>query len=68
MSGVTSGLFGVKAYNAKGHLRCQIQRLGALDRGTRLSGVPQNCVGAYKYHPNRLFQCVGAQPIYQGIV
>jgi hypothetical protein len=35
------GQSGVKACSAISHLRCQIQRLGALDRGTELSGVPQ---------------------------
>jgi hypothetical protein len=35
------GLLGVKAYNANVHLLCQIQWLGAPDRGTELSGVPQ---------------------------
>jgi hypothetical protein len=37
----TSGLSGVKAYSTNGHLWRQIQRLGAPDRGTGLSGVPQ---------------------------
>jgi hypothetical protein len=48
LSSVTSGLSDVKACSANGHLRCQIQRLGAPDSGTRLSdastglsGVPQ---------------------------
>jgi hypothetical protein len=41
LSGVTSGLSGVKACSANGHLRCQIQQLGAPDMGTGLSGVPQ---------------------------
>jgi hypothetical protein len=35
------GLSGVKACNANGHLWCQIQWLGAPDRVTGLSGVPQ---------------------------
>jgi hypothetical protein len=34
LSGVTSGLSSVKACNANGYLWCQIQRLGAPDRGT----------------------------------
>jgi hypothetical protein len=62
---------------------CQIQRLGAMDRGTelsgastRLSGVPQRAATflqrlelcwAYKYHPNQPFQGVGAQATYQSI-
>jgi hypothetical protein len=37
-------LSGVKACSANGHLWCQVQRLGAPDRGTRLSGVPQRAV------------------------
>jgi hypothetical protein len=41
LSGVTRGLSGVKACSANDHLWCQIQRLGTLDRGTGLSGVPQ---------------------------
>jgi hypothetical protein len=41
LSGVTSELSGVKACSANGHLRCQIQRIGAPDRGTGLSDVPQ---------------------------
>jgi hypothetical protein len=43
-----TGLSGVKACSANGHLRCQIQWLGTPDKGTgvskastRLSGVPQ---------------------------
>jgi hypothetical protein len=39
LAGVTPGLSGVKSYNANGHMRCQIQRLGAPDRGTGLSGA-----------------------------
>jgi hypothetical protein len=45
LSGVTSKLFGVKACSANGHLQCQIQRLGAPDRGTRLSGDPTGLSG-----------------------
>jgi hypothetical protein len=44
LSGVTLVLSGVKAYSANGHLRCQIQWLDALDRGTGLSGVTQRAV------------------------
>jgi hypothetical protein len=44
---------GVKAYNANGHLWCQIQRLGALDRGTGLSGA---------YH--RTVRCVTESNIF----
>jgi hypothetical protein len=40
MFSVTSRLFGVKACSADGHLRCQIQRLGAPNRGTGLSDDP----------------------------
>jgi hypothetical protein len=40
LSGVTFGLSSVKACSANGHPRCQIQRLGAPDRGTRLSDDP----------------------------
>jgi hypothetical protein len=36
-----TGLPGVKACSANGHLLCQIQWLGAPDRGTKLSSVPQ---------------------------
>jgi hypothetical protein len=36
-----TGLSDVKACSANGHLLCQIQWLGAQDRGTGLSGVPQ---------------------------
>jgi hypothetical protein len=76
LSRVTSGLSGVEACSTNGHLRCQIQWLGAPDRGTGLSGVPQRAAAflqrlvlcwAYKYHPNRAFQGVGAQATNQGI-
>jgi hypothetical protein len=39
-SGVKSGLSDVKSLHANGHLRCQIQRPGAPDRGTELSSDP----------------------------
>jgi hypothetical protein len=45
LSGATSGLSGVKACSANGHLRCQIQRLGAPERGTRLSSNPTRLSG-----------------------
>jgi hypothetical protein len=45
LSGVTHGLSGVKACSASGHLWCQIQWLGASDRGTRLSGDPTGLSG-----------------------
>jgi hypothetical protein len=34
-----TGLSGVKACSTNGHLLCQIQRLGAPDRGSGLSGA-----------------------------
>jgi hypothetical protein len=40
---VTCRLFGVKACNTNGHLRCQIQWLGAPNRGTSLSDAPPDC-------------------------
>jgi hypothetical protein len=43
--GVTSGLSGVKAYSGNSHLRCQIQWLGAPDRGTGLSGASTRLSG-----------------------
>jgi hypothetical protein len=40
-----TGLSGVKACSANGHLLCQIQRLGAPDRGTGLSGASTGLSG-----------------------
>jgi hypothetical protein len=81
LSSVKSGLSGVKSLRANGHLRCQIQRLGAPGKGhqtvrctTGLSGLPQRATTflhrlvlcwVYKYHPNQTFQGVGAQATYQ---
>jgi hypothetical protein len=83
LSGVTSGLSGVKACSANGHLRCQIQRLGAPDRGTdcpvhhrtvRYAAESRNFsltarIGLRPIYtpPNQLFEGVGAQSTYQGI-
>jgi hypothetical protein len=53
LSGMTSGLSSVKAYNANGHLWCQIQRLGAPDRGNEMSGAPPDCLVCHIEH--RLF-------------
>jgi hypothetical protein len=43
LSDVKSGLSDVKSMRANVHLRCQIQRLVAPDRGIGLSGAPSDC-------------------------
>jgi hypothetical protein len=48
LSGVKSGLSGVKSLRANVHLQCQIQRLGAPDRGIELSGAPPDCLVCHR--------------------
>jgi hypothetical protein len=77
LSGMTSGLSGVKACVANGHLRCQIQWLGTPDRGHRTARWPHRTVRCAAESrnfspttrivlgpintPSPPFQCVGAK-------
>jgi hypothetical protein len=50
LSGVTSGVSGVKSLRANGHLQCQTNGLAHRTMNNAMSGAPPNCPVCHKEH------------------